>query len=85
MAPSPIACPRFEWPAILASQLSKSSWFPVSTEDKMIPLDAQRAVSKCAGAKVVETKGGHSVYVSQPEAVASLIEQAAIGAGHHHR
>jgi len=43
----------------------------------MIPPDAQRAMSKRAGAKVVEVRGSHSVYVSQPGAVASLIEQAA--------
>jgi pimeloyl-ACP methyl ester carboxylesterase len=51
----------------------------VSTEDKMIPPRAQRAMSKRAGSKVVETKGSHAVYVSQPEAVAPLIEEAAIG------
>jgi len=56
---------------------SKPSWYLVSTEDRMIPPDAQRAMSKRAGAKVVEVRGSHSVYVSQPDAVASLIEQAA--------
>jgi len=56
---------------------SKPSWYLVSTEDRMIPPDAQRAMSKRAGAKVVEVRGSHAVYVSQPGAVASLIEQAA--------
>jgi hypothetical protein len=46
----------------------------------MIPPDAQRAMSKRAGATVVEVKGSHAIYVSQPKAVADLIEQAAIGA-----
>jgi pimeloyl-ACP methyl ester carboxylesterase len=58
---------------------SKPSWYLVSTEDKMIPPDAQRAMSKRAGSKVVETRGSHAVYVSQPDVVASLIEEAAIG------
>src|SRR5260370_661149 len=58
---------------------SKPSWYLVSTEDKMIPPDAQRAMSKRAGSKVVEVKGSHAIYVSQPRAVASLIEQAANG------
>jgi hypothetical protein len=49
----------------------------VSTDDKMIPPDAQRAMSKRAGSTVVEAKGSHSIYVSQPRAVAALIEQAA--------
>ena len=56
---------------------AKPSWYLVATEDKMIPPDAQRAMSKRAGSTVVEVKGSHAVYVSQPQAVASLIEQAA--------
>jgi pimeloyl-ACP methyl ester carboxylesterase len=56
---------------------SKPSWYLVTTEDRMIPPDAQRAMSKHAGATVVEVKGSHAIYVSQPRAVADLIEQAA--------
>jgi pimeloyl-ACP methyl ester carboxylesterase len=58
---------------------TKPSWYLVSTEDRMIPPDAQRAMSKRAGSTVVEVKGSHAVYVSQPGAVAALIEQAAKG------
>ena len=57
----------------------KPSWYLVTTEDRMIPPDAQRAMSKRAGSKVVEVKGSHAVYVSRPDAVASFIEQAAAG------
>ena len=56
---------------------TKPSWYLVSTDDKMIPPDAQRAMSKRAGSTVVEVKGSHSVYVSQPQAVADLIAKAA--------
>ena len=59
---------------------TKPSWYLVSTEDRMIPPDAQRAMSKRAGSTVVEVKGSHAVYVSQPQAVAHLIEKAATGA-----
>lgn len=59
---------------------TKPSWYLVSTEDKMIPPDAQRAMSKRAGSTVVEVRGSHAVYVSQPEAVAHFIEKAATGA-----
>src|SRR3954465_12595434 len=58
---------------------SKPSWYLVSTDDKMIPPDAQRAMSKRAGSTVVEVSGSHAVYVSQPKAVASLIAKAASG------
>ena len=57
----------------------KPSWYLVATEDKMIPPDAQRAMSRRAGSRVVEVKGSHAIYVSQPAAVAALIEQAAKG------
>jgi hypothetical protein len=56
---------------------TKPSWYLLTTEDRMIPPDAQRAMSKRAGASVVEVKGSHAIYVSQPRAVADLIEQAA--------
>jgi hypothetical protein len=56
---------------------TKPSWYLVVTEDKMIPPDAQRAMSKGAGAKVVEVKGSHAIYVSQTRVVAALIEEAA--------
>jgi hypothetical protein len=46
----------------------------------MLPPDAQRLMSKRAGATVVEVKSSHAVYVSQPQAVAHLIEKAATGA-----
>ena len=59
---------------------TKPSWYLISTEDKMIPPDAQRAMSRRAGSTVVEVKGSHAVYVSQPQAVALLIEEAARGA-----
>src|SRR2546425_3492490 len=55
---------------------AKPSWYLVSTEDRMIPPDAQRSMAKRAGSEVVEVKGSHAVYVSQPEAVADLIERA---------
>src|SRR3984885_3321171 len=59
---------------------TKPSWYLITTEDRMIPPDAQRAMSKRAGSTVVEVKGSHAVYVSQPQAVAHLIEKAATGA-----
>lgn len=58
---------------------SKPSWYLVATDDRMIPPPAQQMMAKRAGAKVVEVPGSHAIYVSQPEAVAQLIEQAAHG------
>jgi pimeloyl-ACP methyl ester carboxylesterase len=57
----------------------KPSWYLVATDDKMIPLPAQRQMSNRAGSTVVEVPGSHAIYVSNPRAVAALIEQAADG------
>jgi pimeloyl-ACP methyl ester carboxylesterase len=56
---------------------TKQSWYVVATQDKMIPPDAQRQMSKRAGATVSEVAGSHAIYVSQPKAVAEIIERAA--------
>jgi len=56
---------------------TKPSWYMVATGDKMIPPAAQRFMSKRAGSTVIEVAGSHAIYVSQPNAVAALIEKAA--------
>jgi pimeloyl-ACP methyl ester carboxylesterase len=58
---------------------TKPSWYLVATDDRMIPPPAQHAMAERAGASVVEVAGSHSIYVSQPAAVAALIKQAARG------
>jgi len=55
---------------------SKPSWYLVATNDRMIPPDAQRAMSKRAGSTVVEVEGSHAVYVSQPQAVETAMKSA---------
>ena len=62
-----------------AAWKAKPSWYLLTTEDKMLPPDAQRLMSKRAGATVVEVKSSHAVYVSHPQAVAHIIEEAARG------
>jgi hypothetical protein len=47
----------------------------------MIAPPAQRQMSKRAGSSIVEVKGSHAIYVSQPKAVAALIEEAAKSIG----
>jgi pimeloyl-ACP methyl ester carboxylesterase len=61
-----------------AAWRSKPSWYLIATEDRMIPPPAQREMSARAGATVEETAASHSLYVSQPEAVASIIKKAAL-------
>jgi pimeloyl-ACP methyl ester carboxylesterase len=56
---------------------SKPSFYLIATEDGMIPPPAQRMMAKRAGATVREAAGSHAIYVSQPQAVADIIEAAA--------
>jgi pimeloyl-ACP methyl ester carboxylesterase len=56
---------------------SKPSWYLVASDDRMIPPPAQRAMSERAGSTVTEAPGSHSIYISQPHAVAELIKRAA--------
>jgi pimeloyl-ACP methyl ester carboxylesterase len=56
---------------------SKPTFYLVATDDRMIPPPAQRMMAERAGARVVETSGSHSVYVSRPDEVARLVSQAA--------
>jgi pimeloyl-ACP methyl ester carboxylesterase len=59
---------------------AKPAWYLVSTQDRMIPPPAQRAMAARAGALTVEAIGSHAIYASQPGAVADLIRQAAASA-----
>ena len=64
-----------------ASWRNKPSWYLVTTEDRMIPPPAQRTMAGRIGATQSEVTASHSVYVSQPETVATVIAQAAAAAG----
>jgi pimeloyl-ACP methyl ester carboxylesterase len=55
----------------------KNSWYLLVTNDKMIAPPLQRFMAQRANADVVETPGSHAIYVSNPDVVARLIEQAA--------
>jgi pimeloyl-ACP methyl ester carboxylesterase len=66
--------------ATAAAWKTKPNWYLLTTEDHMIAPELQRFMSKRAGSKVVEIKGSHAIYVSRPDAVATLIEKAAKGA-----
>jgi pimeloyl-ACP methyl ester carboxylesterase len=64
-----------------AAWANKPSWYLLTTEDRMIPPPAQREMSGRAGATVEEAAASHSVYVSQPAAVAELVKKAASEVG----
>ena len=55
----------------------KPSFYAVSTEDRTINPDLERFVAKRMGAKTIEVKASHLSLISQPDAIASLILEAA--------
>jgi pimeloyl-ACP methyl ester carboxylesterase len=56
---------------------TKPSWYLLVSDDRMIPIAAQRFMSERAGSTTMEVPGSHAIYVSNPAAVAALIEMAA--------
>jgi pimeloyl-ACP methyl ester carboxylesterase len=65
-------------PSWAAAWHDKPSYAVVATEDRALNPDLQRWMYKRAGSQVTEVKGSHAVYISQPEEVAKVIEQAAL-------
>ena len=64
---------------------TKPSWYLRVTDDRMIPIAAQRFMCERAGSDATEVPGSHAIYVSNPQAVAALIETAATEALTAHR
>lgn len=60
-----------------AAWRSKPSWYAVSTEDRTINPDLERFMAKRMGAKTIEVKASHLALISQPDAIANLILEAA--------
>ena len=66
----------FEDRAQAAAWKTLPSWAVVATSDKAIPPDAERHMAQRAGAQTVEVDASHSIALSQPKAVAELIQTA---------
>jgi pimeloyl-ACP methyl ester carboxylesterase len=73
----PISVTGFGTPIANAAWHNKPSWYAVATDDRMINPELERFMAKRAGSTMIEVKGSHAIYMSQPQAVAKLIEQAA--------
>ena len=73
----PVGLAAFGTDLTAAAWKSKKSWYIVSTEDKMIPPDAERGMAKRANAQVTEIQSSHAVYISHANEVANVIKKAA--------
>jgi len=63
-----------------AAWRNKPTYGIVATEDKSIAPEIQRNMYKRSNTKVTEVKGSHVIFMSQPEAVAKVIIEAAANA-----
>jgi pimeloyl-ACP methyl ester carboxylesterase len=66
-----------EAPVSVAAWRSKPSYAILTTRDHLISPELQRWMYQRAGDKVTEVSASHAVFISQPEAVARVIEAAA--------
>jgi len=73
----PVAAAAFAAPVAVAAWRDKPSFGIVATADRALNPMLARWMYKRSGAQITEIKASHLVYVSQPVAVASVIEKAA--------
>jgi pimeloyl-ACP methyl ester carboxylesterase len=67
----------FVTPITHAAWRDKPVFACIATEDKSIAPEIQRAMYKRSNTKTTDVKGSHVIYMSQPQAVAKMIEEAA--------
>jgi len=71
----------FGTPVTEAAWKVKPAYGIVATEDKSIAPETERNMYKRSNTKITEIKGSHVVFISQPQAVAAVIMEAAENAG----
>jgi len=67
----------FVSPITEAAWRTKPAFGIIATEDKSINPEIQRSMYKRSNTQVIEVKGSHAVYISQPEKVGAFIAEAA--------
>jgi pimeloyl-ACP methyl ester carboxylesterase len=75
-AQMPVAAAAFDAQVTVAAWRDKPSYAIIATEDRALNPKLARWMYERSGAHVTEIKGSHLVYVSQPRAVARVIEKA---------
>jgi pimeloyl-ACP methyl ester carboxylesterase len=80
-AQMPVAAAAFDAPVTVAAWRDKPSYGIIATADRALNPKLARWMYKRSGAKISEIKANHLVYISQPAAVASVIETAARSVG----
>jgi len=79
-AQMPVAAAAFDAPVKVAAWHNKPSYGVIATDDRELSPALAHWMYERSGTKVTEVRGSHLVYVSQPRAVARVIEAAALAA-----
>lgn len=77
----PINMAIFGTPVSHAAWRDKPSWAVIATEDKAIAPELLRHTNERIGATIVEVLASHVLFLTQPQAVADAIDQAAQASG----
>jgi len=76
----PIAMSVFETKLEHAAWRTKPSWAVIATDDKAFDQRMLQSMARRIGASITEVKASHAVFMTQPKAIAEVIEKAARGA-----
>jgi pimeloyl-ACP methyl ester carboxylesterase len=74
---NPVAAAAFDAPVTVAAWHGKMSYGIIGTDDRALNPKLARWMYQRSGSKITEIKGNHLLHISQPAAVANVIEQAA--------
>jgi pimeloyl-ACP methyl ester carboxylesterase len=73
----PVAVSSFGYVNTEPAWKHKPNWYCVATEDHTISPESERSWAKRMKAQTTEIKGSHVIFISHPEKVAAVIEEAA--------
>jgi pimeloyl-ACP methyl ester carboxylesterase len=76
----PVAASAFGYVFGEPAWRSKPTWYIVASEDHTIQPALEYFMGQRTGGKVSEIKGSHTIFISQPDKVAAVVEEAAVNA-----
>ncbi len=75
----PVAAVAFGTPVTVPAWHTKPSWFMVASEDRVISPQLEAMMARTINAQTITVHSSHVIMLSQPEAVAEVIADAASG------
>jgi pimeloyl-ACP methyl ester carboxylesterase len=73
----PIVAAALDEPCPAAAWKVRPTWYAIATADQVLHPEAQRFMAHRAGAQTIEVDASHAIALTQPPAMADLIQRAA--------